>query len=106
MKKYFQRARKTLNEFNNGLKDLAIASLEIRVKGLQRAVEEGWFKHFLIGAGIAGTGLVYTGLTNNNDYVAGVGYGVLAESGLYSLPTYVFPALGNLKKRNSKPKDN
>ena len=106
MKKYFQRARKTLNEFNNGLEDIAIASLEIRVKGFQRAIKDGWFKHFLIGAGIAGTGLVYTGLTNDNDYVAGVGYGALAMTGLYSLPSYVLPAFKKLRNKNTKESDN
>ena len=101
MKKIFQRAEQTLKETDEALEIIAIASLEQRAKGLRKAVEDGWFKYFLMGAATVGAGLVYTGLTNDNDYVAGNGYGTLAMTGLYSLP-YALRPFGFFKTRTDR----
>ena len=83
------------------METIAVASLEQRAEGLRKAVEDGWFKYFLMGAATVGAGLVYTGLTNDNDYVAGIGYGALAMTGLYSLP-YALRPFGFFKTRTDR----
>lgn len=100
MKNHLQKAKGVLNQLGEDLETIAVASLEQRAEGLKKAVEDGWFKHYLIGAATVGAGLVYTGLTNDNDYVAGIGYGTLAMTGLYSLP-YVKP-FGFFKTRKNR----
>ena len=93
LKEIYQDARERLKELDETLETIAVASLEKRAKGLKKAVEDGWFKHFLIGAGLVGASLVYTGLSNDNDYVAGLGYGALAMNGIYAFGCYGLPAL-------------
>ncbi|MBS3080172.1 hypothetical protein J4221_01765 [Candidatus Pacearchaeota archaeon] len=101
MKRHLQKAKQTLNEVDKALETIAVASLEQRAEGLRKAVEDGWFKYFLMGAATVGAGLVYTGLTNDNDYVAGIGYGTLAMTGLYSLP-YALRPFGFFKTRTDR----
>ncbi len=101
MKNHLQKAKEILNQIGEDLETIAVASLEQRAKGLKKAVEDGWFKHFLIGAATVGAGLVYTGLTNDNDNVTGIGYGMLAMTGLYSLP-YVLRPFGYFKTRTDR----
>ena len=100
MKRYLQRARETLNELNEGMKVVHLAIFEKRAQGLERAVNEGWFKHFLIGTGLVGAGLVYAGLTNDNDSAAHIGYGMFAMDGLYALGCYGLPALRRFRNRH------
>lgn len=99
MKGYLQRSWETLNELNEGMKEVHLAILEKRTRELERAVKEGWFKHYLIGAGLVGAGLVYTGLTNDNDSLANLGYGMLLMDGLYALGCYGIPALRRFRNR-------
>ena len=101
MKRHLQKAREVLNQIDKNLERIAVASLEQRAKGLRKAVEDGWFKHFLIGAATVGAGLVYAGVTNDNDSVAGIGHGALAMTGLYSL-LYVPRPFGYFKIRKNK----
>ncbi len=104
MKRRLQKAKEVLNQLDKDLEKIAVASLEQRAEGLRKAVEDGWFKHYLIGAATVGAGLVYTGLTNDNDYVAGIGYGTLAMTGLYSLP-YVLRPFGFFKTRKDNSEE-
>ena len=101
MKRHLQKAKEILNQTGKDLETIAVASLEQRAEGLKKAVEDGWWKHFLIGATTVGAGLVYTGLANDNNYVAGIGYGTLAMIGLYSLP-YVLRPFGYFKTRTDR----
>ena len=101
MKRYLQKAKEVLKQIDEDLETIAVASLEQRAKGLKKAVEDGWFKHYLIGAATVGAGLVYAGLTNDNDCVAGMGYGTLAMTGLYSL-LYVPRPFGFFKTRTDR----
>lgn len=101
MKNHLQKAEEALNQVGEDLKTIAVASLEQRAESLRKAVEDGWFKHYLIGAATVGAGLVYTGLTNDNDYVAGIGYGTLAMTGLYS-SIYVLRPFGFFKTRKDR----
>lgn len=101
MKKCLQKVKEVLNQIDEDLETLARDSLKQRAEGLRKAVEDGWFKHFLIGAATVGAGVVYMGVTNNNDHVAGIGYGMLTMTGLYSLP-YVLRPFGYFKTRKSR----
>jgi hypothetical protein len=101
MERHLQKAKEVLSQIDEGLETIAVASLEQKAKGLRKAVEDGWFKYYLIGAATAGTGLVYAGLTNDNDYVAGIGYGTLAMTGLYLL-LYVPQSFGFFRTRKNR----
>jgi len=101
MENHLQKTKQVLKQIDRDLETIAVASLEQRAEGLRNAVEDGWWKHFLIGAAIVGVGLVYAGLTNENDSVTGIGYGTLAMIGLYSLP-YVLRPFGYFKTRTDR----
>lgn len=101
---YIQRAIETIKEVNRDLGEISRASLEMRAEGLKRAVEEGWFKHLLIGGGIAGASLLYAGMTNDNAYAAGIGKGMLVIDGLYALGCYGLPALRRFRNRSQDRK--
>lgn len=108
MKQYIQRAREKLSRLEEGILELFIAHgeldttiLEQKAEGLKRAVEEGWFKSFLLGGAAVGAGLVYAGTKSDNKYVAGIGYGMLAIDGLYALGCYGIPYLRTLRNRNN-----
>lgn len=104
MKKHFQKVREGISELNRAMGEIAVASLNQRARGLEEAVKDGWFKHFLIGAGIVATGAVYSGLTNNNDHVAGVGYGIIVMSSIYAVGCYGIPYIKKRKDEITKRK--
>lgn len=84
MRNNTQRVRETLRELRKTHKEIITASYEMRLQGLRNAVENGWFKYYLIGAGIVGVGLVYMG-TGSNEHIANIGKGILIMDALYSL---------------------
>ena len=98
MEKDFQKIKGILNEIDDAMKIITMDSFEQRARGLERAVNDGWFKHFLVGAALAGAGLVYNGTANDNNYETGVGYGILAMDSIYALGCYGLPALKRLGK--------
>lgn len=101
MKNHLQKAKEVLSQLDKDFRTIAVASLEQRAEGLRKAVEDGWFKHYLIGAATVGAGLVYIGLTNDNDHVSGIGYGTLTMTGLYS-SIYVLRPFGYFNTKTDR----
>jgi len=73
---------------SRNLRDACTESVRFRARALRQAVEDGWFKYFLLGTGVVGAALTYDGIANNNEFEAGVGEGIILMSVLYAIVCY------------------
>jgi len=97
---------KKTGEFLDELVEVSIEVYKGRVEwqadAFKQAVDEGWFKYILIGAGITGTALLAHGLSHEDNYTAGAGAGMLTMDALYSAIIYLNPIRRYQNWRNKK----
>ena len=91
------RLKKETKETFEASQEVFVRSVEFRANNLKAAYEEGWLKNLFIGAGLLGLGLVYHGLSNNNETTKGAGYGILIMDALYTALIYRQDILTKIK---------
>ncbi|MFH1063725.1 MAG: hypothetical protein V1729_01450 [Candidatus Woesearchaeota archaeon] len=99
IKKQLQKTGEFLDEIVDTSTELFKRRVESQGEAYRQAVEEGWFKYFLIGAGAVGAAIVTKGLIQENETATAFGAGILVMDALYSSIIYI-PRL--YRKRNEK----
>lgn len=94
--------REKLKEFNENNSLVNRAIFKKRMGDLEKAFNNGTLKHALIAGGALGAGLVYAGLTNNNETVSSLGYGILLMDSIYAIGLYLPLYLNKQKNKNDK----
>ena len=93
-----QKLEELAHEANTTLKELFIINVEGRSQRMREAFENGTFQKVLVGGVMLGTEMTLTGYVFNNDFVQGIGYGVLAMDGIYTAILYRKPILQRIKE--------
>ena len=83
-----QKVGKCIVSLDETLRENYKLSIEIRAEALKRAVEDGWFSKFLLGAGVVASGLLAYGLINDNETAQYMGLGALSMDSLYGILLY------------------
>ena len=93
-----QKLEELAHEANTTLKELFIINVEGRSQRMREAFENGTFQKVLAGGALLGTSMTMAGYASNNDFVQGIGYGVLAMDGIYTAVLYTKPILQKIKE--------